>query len=44
MTAHSKARPSHLTVHASNQALAVGLVMANESDTFISPSAKTQMA
>jgi hypothetical protein len=46
MTAHSKARPrlydelnsSHLTVHgASNQALAVGLVMVNESDTFISP-------
>lgn len=46
MTAHSKARPrlydelnsSHLTVHgASNQALAVGLVMVNESDTFVSP-------
>jgi hypothetical protein len=46
MTAHSKARPriydelnsSHLTVHgASNQALAVGMVMINESDTFISP-------
>lgn len=46
MTAHSKARPrlydelnsSHLTVHgASNQALAVGLVMVNESESFISP-------
>jgi len=50
MTAHSKARPrlydelnsSHLTVHgASNQALAVGLVMVNESDTFISPERQT---
>lgn len=46
MTAHSKAAPrlydelnsSHLTIHgASNQALAVGLAMVNESDTFISP-------
>jgi hypothetical protein len=46
MTAHSKARPrlydelnsSHLTVHgASNQALAVGLVMVNASATFVSP-------
>jgi hypothetical protein len=46
MTAHSKSRPrlydelnsSHLTVHgASNQALAVGLVMVNASTTFISP-------
>jgi hypothetical protein len=46
MTAHSKARPrlydelnsSHLTVHgASNQALAVGLVMVNAGDTFVSP-------
>jgi hypothetical protein len=46
MTAHSKARPrlydelnsSHLTVHgASNQALAVGLVMVNASSTFVSP-------
>jgi hypothetical protein len=50
MTAHSKARPrlydelnsSHLTVHgASNQALAVGLVMINASDTFISPERQT---
>lgn len=46
MTAHGKAAPrlydelnsSHLTVHgASDQALAIGLVMVNESDTFISP-------
>lgn len=46
MTAHSKARPrlydelnsSHLTIHgASNQALAVGMVMINASETFISP-------
>lgn len=46
MTAHSKARPrlydelnsSHLTVHgASNHALAVGLVMVNASETFVSP-------
>lgn len=51
MTAHSKARPrlydelnsSHLTVHgASNQALAVGMVMINASDTFISPERQTQ--
>lgn len=50
MTAHAKAAPrlydelnsSHLTVHgASNQALAVGLVMVNESDTFISPPRQT---
>lgn len=50
MTAHVKARPrlydelnsSHLTVHgASNQALAIGLVMINESDTFISPVRQT---
>jgi hypothetical protein len=46
MTAHSKARPrlydelnsSHLTVHgASAQALAVGLVMINAAETFVSP-------
>lgn len=46
MTAHTKARPrlydelnsSHLTVHgASRQALAVGFVMVNFSDTFVSP-------
>lgn len=46
MTAHQKARPrlydelnsSHLTVHgASSQALAVGLVMVNAAETFISP-------
>jgi hypothetical protein len=46
MTAHSKARPrlydelnsSHLTVHgASSQALAVGLVMVNAAERFISP-------
>ncbi len=46
MTAHSKARPrlydelnsSHLTVHgASAQALAVGLVMVNGSESFVSP-------
>ena len=46
MTAHSKARPrlydelnsSQLTVHgASRQALAIGLVMVNVSETFISP-------
>ena len=51
MTAHSKARPrlydelnsSHLTVHgASNQALAVGLVMVNAGDTFISPELQKQ--
>jgi hypothetical protein len=50
MTAHSKARPrlydelnsSHLTVHgASSQALAVGMVMINASDTFISPERQT---
>ena len=50
MTAHSKARPrlydelnsSHLTVHgASDQALAVGLVMINAADTFISPELQT---
>lgn len=46
MTAHTKAQPrlydelnsSHATVHgASSQALAVGFVMVNVSDTFISP-------
>lgn len=46
MTAHSKARPrlydelnsSHLTIHgASSQALAVGLVMVNAAERFISP-------
>jgi len=50
MTAHSKARPrlydelnsSHLTVHgASEQALAVGLVMINAAETFISPELQT---
>lgn len=53
MTAHSKARPrlydelnsSHLTVHgASDQALAVGLVMVNAADTFISPELQTPPA
>lgn len=53
MTAHSKARPrlydelnsSHLTVHgASNQALAVGMVMINASGTFISPERQTNSA
>ena len=46
MTAHQKARPrlydelnsSHLTIHgASSQALAVGLVLVNAAETFISP-------
>jgi hypothetical protein len=50
MTAHSKARPrlydelnsSHLTVHgASAQALAVGLVMINAAETFVSPELQT---
>lgn len=50
MTAHSKARPrlydelnsSHLTVHgASDQALAVGLVMINAAESFISPELQT---
>lgn len=53
MTAHSKARPrlydelnsSHLTVHgASDQALAVGLVMINAADSFISPELQTSAA
>lgn len=53
MTAHSKARPrlydelnsSHLTVHgASGQALAVGLVMVNAADYFISPELQTSTA
>lgn len=51
MTAHQKARPrlydelnsSHLTVHgASNQALAVGLVMVNAAETFISPGKQSE--
>lgn len=50
MTAHTKARPrlydelnsSHLTVHgASRQALAVGFVMVNFSETFVSPGLQT---
>lgn len=53
MTAHSKAQPrlydelnsSHLTVHgASNQALAVGLVMVNAASTFVSPGRQTNTA
>ena len=50
MTAHTKARPrlydelnsSHLTVHgASRQALAVGFVLVNFSETFVSPGLQT---
>lgn len=53
MTAHGKAAPrlydelnsSHLTIHgASNQAIAVGLAMVNESDTFISPERQVSSA
>lgn len=51
MTAHAKAAPrlydelnsSHLTVHgASSQAIAVGLVMVNASETFISPERQSE--